>query len=344
MSKSFLNFIGGLPDLFMKRIPDFMLPRNDVTYDRYLELISYYSGERFDPRENPFITVPGSAPDHEVISVKTDRGFLLETVKYPSRYRTGNPAMSDEFRSHGANLDGYAYLWRRHGTAGRPLVLCLHGYMMDNRLQAQRMFRMKKLLGLGVDVGLYVAPLHGRRMAGDRKRHLLDPHNLPHTIECFGQAVHDLHSLVLLLKKIGYDKIGIIGASLGGYISALYATTEAAVDFMFLVVPAITFYDYLKARPSSFPFKVDEKIIEKTREALDCVSPLACHPRFDPEKMAVVMHGGDRLCEPRFTRELTEKWGIKNVVEVAGGHWLYFDRDARGKAWYGWLREMGFII
>ena len=57
----------------------------------------------------------------------------------------------------------------------------------------------------------------------------------------------------------------------------------------------------------------------------------------------MVAHAGDRICESRDTRRWIENWGIKDYIEVVGGHWLYLDRRARGDAWYGLLRERGYV-
>ena len=161
--------------------------------------------------------------------------------------------------------------------------------------------------------------------------------------ETFGQNLHDLHSSVLLLQGLGYGRIGLIGASLGGYTSALYAAHAAAVDFMFLAVPALDFFRTLRPRPGLFAFPVDETIVSETRQALDLVTPWRYAPRFDPDRICVVAHAGDRLCEARLTRAWVEQWQIKNYTEVPGGHWLHFGGNLRGRIWYAWLAKQGYL-
>jgi pimeloyl-ACP methyl ester carboxylesterase len=165
---------------------------------------------------------------------------------------------------------------------------------------------------------------------------------VPLTIETLAQTVHDVHSAVLLLRSLGYEKIGAIGASLGGYAAALYAAAGPMVDFLFTTVPAVDVSSYLQPRAAGFSFAIDDAVVAATRRALRAVSPMSYAPRFDVNKIAVVMHLGDRICDPRSTREWVEKWKIPNFVEVVGGHWLYFDHRIRGRTWYGWLEQLGY--
>lgn len=327
----------------MRGFPDFLLEKNTEPYERYLEKLEFYAGDQWRPSRKSFFNIPETSPPSEVINTRPYQSGTNEIRSFPSRYEVRNPAVSEEFNQYLSNLTGYLHLWRHETEGPRPLVLCLHGFMMGDSHRAERMFRIKSLFAGGVDVGLYVAPFHARRLGRGGRQHILDPANIPLTLEAFGQNIHDLHSTVLLLKELGYTKVGLIGASLGGFTCALYATFNAPVDFMFMVVPAVSFSSLLKPRDSRFSFKVDSDIVSRSEEALEIISPRAYCPGFDPEKICVVAHAGDRLCEPRFTRELVEKWSIPNFVEVIGGHWLYFDRSVRGDTWYGWLKRMGYL-
>ncbi len=336
-----LNFIGGIPDIILRNVPDITRSENPVGYDEYLSNLKFYSPPNW--RNKSFLYLPDSAPGFEEHSSRNFIAGIVKVLRYSSRYQVRNPAMESEFNKHKANLSGYFHTWRHDQDEQRPLVLCIHGFMMGSPRRAMRMFKIKRLYDMGVDVGLYTIPHHWKRSDNPPEQHLLCPENVPMTIETVGQNIHDLHSAVLLLKHLGYDKIGIIGASLGGFTAALYATFDVPVDFMFMVVPAINFNHYLSPSRARFSFRVDSEIEEKTSEALQLVSALNYKPVFDVNKISVVMHAGDRLAEAKTTREWIKKWSILNCVEVTGGHWLYFDRDIRGKTWYGRLREMGYI-
>lgn len=343
MTNRALNFIGGLPDLFFLRMPSFMLETNPASYSEYLDQLRFYSAGRFAEPGEPFFSLPRDAPAFEVIESRPYRNGVREVLCYGSRYQVRNPALAETFARHPANLHGYLHLWRQGLPGSRPLVLCLHGFMMHGPRRARAMFKIDALLRRGLDVGLFHQPFHWRRAGRSGRQYLLAPQNVPLTIECFGQNLHDLHSSVLLLQGRGYRRIGLIGASLGGYTSALYAGQAATVEFMFLAVPALDFFRLLRPRPGLFAFPVDETIVSESRRALDLVTPWRYSPKFDPDRICVVAHAGDRLCEARLTRAWVESWQIRNYTEVPGGHWLHFGGNQRGRTWYAWLQKMGYL-
>jgi pimeloyl-ACP methyl ester carboxylesterase len=336
-----LNVIGGIPDIIIRNFPDPTRKRSQVGHDEYLSRLNFYSSVNW--AEKSFLYIPESVPHSEEEFVRTIKDGSVKVIKYPSRYLTRNPVMAGEFEKYMENQSGYLYIWRHDHDEDRPLVLCLHGFLMGTPRQATSMFKFGKLFSMGLDVALYVQPHHWKRTPDPRVQRLLNQEDAPLTIETVGQNIHDLHSAVLLLKSKGYNKIGIIGASLGGFTAGLYATFNAPVDFMFMVVPAANFDHYLDPRKAKFSFKVDSKILSKTRDALKIIAPPNYKPAFNVEKISMVIHAGDRLAEANASREWIRKWNIANYVEVTGGHWLYFDRSSRAKAWYGWLKKMGYI-
>ena len=343
MKTKLLNFIGGIPDLLFLRIPSFLLERNPASYQAYLDDLRFYSSRWSPNGKESFFKLPGVSPAAQVIESRPYRKWVVELFSFPSGYQVQNPSLRETFSSYQANLNCYLHLWRHEPVGSRPLVLCLHGFMMHGPWRARRMFKIDALFARGLDVALFHQPHHWRRGQPHGRQHLLCPQNAPLTIETFGQNLHDLHAAVLLLKGLGYSRLGLIGASLGGYTSALYATLDAPVNFMFLAVPAVDFYPFLKPRPDLFNFTIDQSILAETRKALEVITPMKYKPKFDVTKICVVAHGGDRLCDAHLTRQWIQKWKISHCTEVIGGHWLQFSGDLRGRTWYSWLEKMEFI-
>jgi len=339
-----LNAVGGIPDLMLLSVPDVTIHKTPIDRETYLRRLAFYDPDRWDPERNPFFRLPEEPPGSEIIETRPFPSGRCDLFRYPSCYAPRNPEVVGGFDSRRENLSGYLHLWRHDGSAGRPLVLVIHGLMMGGPKKARRMFRIDRLFELGLDVALHTLPGHWRRSDDPRVQRLLDPADVPLTVERLAQNIHDLHSALLLLEGIGYGNIGIIGASMGGFTAALYAAqVTGGTDFMFMAVPAVTVKRYLEPKPGRFGFPVDAELVRASERAQEICSPLYLEPRFDVGRIRVVVHAGDRICDVRDTRRWKESWGVGDYTEVVGGHFLYLDRHARGDAWYGLLRERGYI-
>ncbi len=339
-----LNAVGGIPDHLLLRVPEPTVGRSSLDRETYLRRLAFLDPDLWDPERRPFLYLPRTAPEWEALGSGPFLSGRCDLFRYPSRYRPRNPELAPSFASRRENLSGYLHLWRHDERADRPLVLIIHGFMMGGPARAMRMFRIGKLFEQGLDLALHTLPGHWRRSDTPWFQRLLDPADVPLTAERLAQNVHDLHSARLALGEMGYENIGIIGASLGGFTAALYAgQVEGGLDFMFMAVPAVTVSHYLKPAPARFRFPVDDALRRATARAQKLCSPLYLRPRFDVGRIRVVAHAGDRVCDVRETRRWRESWGIEDYAEVVGGHFLYLDKRARGEAWYGLLGERGYI-
>lgn len=338
-----LNRIGGIPDLVLVNFPDLTIRKNPLDRETCLRQLAFYDPNAWD-LQRPFFYLPDAPPSSEVVeSVPFETG-RRDLIRYPSRYVPRNPEVADRFNRRRENLSGYLHLWRHNDSADRPLIIIIHGLMMGGPAKARRMFNVDRLFELGLDIALYTLPGHWRRSDFPLFQRLLDPADLPLTAERMAQNVHDLHSARLLLQQLGYEHFGIIGASMGGFTAALYASQIIdGAEFMFLAVPAVSVHDYLKPVRFRFTFPVDLELERATERAQQLFSPLFLKPTYDVDKMRVVAHGGDRVCPAADTRRWIGDWGIEDYVEVTGGHWMYLDRRARGDAWYSLLKQRGYM-
>ncbi len=339
-----LNTVGGVPDLALAYFPDPTIGKNPLDRETYLRRLAFYDPDRWDPKDRPFFYLPDDAPADTVIEAEPFHSGRRDLVSYASRYVPRNPEVADRFERRRENLTGYLHLWRHDESADRPLVLILHGLMMGGPFRARRMFKVDRLFEQGLDVALHTLPGHWRRSDFIMFQRLLDPADIPMTVERVAQNVHDLHSAVLLLRRLGYERVGFIGASMGGFTAACYAAqVEHGPDFMFMAVPAVSLRHYLRPQSHRFSFPVDSELSDATLRAQELCSPLYLKPRYDTYRIRVVAHAGDRVCEAKDTRRWVESWGIEDYIELVGGHWVYLDRHARGDAWYGLLKQNGYI-
>lgn len=339
-----LNEAGALPDRLMNLGFHAERRARDVTRETYMRELAFYDRPEFR-EDKRFLDIPDDAPPLAEVSRRAFGDGEQILFRYPSRYRPRNPDVAERFLAHAANRTGYLFLWRHRDDAGtppRPLVLCVHGFRMGNPRRAMAMFRVRRLFAMGMDVALFIQPHHWLRADAGWRQNFFVAEDLPLTLENVGQQVHDLHSCFLALRDRGYERIGLIGGSLGGLAVTLHATQSAAPAFVFSVVPAIRVDVHLDPAQARLPFRADEAVRAAAFRALDLVDPSFYAPRLDLAHFGVVYHRGDRINEARATEAWARRWQVQHVTALAGGHWVVFDRKARGAAWYGWLHAHGF--
>ena len=212
------------------------------------------------------------------------------------------------------------------------------------------MFRISKLFNMGLDVALFVSPFHWKR-ASNLVMRFSPPFPFEHPVlgvEGFGQAVHDLAASILFLKEQGASRVGIIGASLGGYVAALFVSLTNMVELAALVVPLISFHNLKVVPPASLPPEAGKKgqreeLRKDISELWKIHSPLLLSCQLAPERCLLIASKGDKLCPFEDVQRIYEHWGRPDHIFMRGGHALFFPRSARGATWYRFLRKNDFI-
>ncbi|MBN2160312.1 MAG: hypothetical protein JW807_13030 [Spirochaetes bacterium] len=342
-----LDFAGGLFDrmfLLPGKIANLVKPLRRTTREDFEREIDFYIDSGFIDRPESYFTFPEKAPSHAIVDRKPYYDGEYQLISYASGYTTRNPLLRDRYHAYASNRTGYLVRWA-HGDPGRKTVLCHHGYMLGEPRQARKMFRVRNMFKEGLDVVLFIAPFHWKRGTGQVKQRgiYLQPDNPAMTCECVGQTMWDLYNSFMILRKLGATEIGIIGASLGGHNTALFVSLTAIPSFGAIMVPAVQFTDPLDPDRVRLPFPADARLREKMRLVWDLHSPLKFRPKIPVGNILVVASRGDRLCPFPLVQALCGKWGITNRLFLTGGHWLVFDRGLRGRAWYDFLRERGFL-
>jgi len=342
-----LDMAGGVVDWLLLSVPRVAAPfraKRKISREEYERQVDFYIDCGYADRPENFLTFPASTPASSIIERRPYHDGECQLVRYESGYVAKNPLLRERYGSYDANRYGYLVRWT-HGDGRRKTVLCHHGYMLGEPRQANRMFRVGRLFSGGLDVALFIAPFHWKRSAGPLSQRgiYLQPDDVAMTCECVGQNMHDLYGAFRILLDMGAPEIGLIGASLGGYNTALFISLTDIASFGAMMVPAVNFSLPLGPDTARLPFAVDGRFREKIRRVWELHSPLNFRPRLPVEKILVVASRGDLVCPFGYVRELCERWGVRNRHFLTGGHWLIFNREERGRAWYAFLRERGFL-
>jgi hypothetical protein len=324
------------------RIFNSIKPKRKIEKAEYEAQLNCFIENGFVNNPSSFFSFPKQCPRFTIAGRKPYRDGTFQIISYPSGFETRNPLIKKHFDSFASNRAGYLVRWT-HGDAHRKTVLCLHGFMLGDPAPAARMFKVRKLYDMGLDVALFIAPFHWRRAPGSRasRRLCVQPDDVVMTAECIGQTIWDLYSSILILQELGSRETGLIGASLGGYIAALFISLKDSASFAAMMVPAVNFSYPFGPSAVRLPFEVDESLRKKINAVWEFHSPLNFYPRIPKEKILIVASRGDRLCPFEHVMQLTVKWEVPKHYFLHGGHWLVFN-NVRGKVWYRFLQEMGF--
>jgi predicted alpha/beta hydrolase family esterase len=305
--------------------------------------LDFYFEKGFVDDPASFFSFPDKAFDQSVYSESQYRDGKRTVITYQTSYHARNPLLEPFFDRFPANRTGYVFHWQ-HGDKGRPTVLCLHGFGMGPPKQAYRMFRMGKLYDMGMDVALFITPFHWKRTPNPRLsgRYYLAPENPAVICENIAQTMYEIYGSILMLKERGAGPIGIIGASLGGYHSALFASLSDLPEFAVLVVPAVDLIDTARKRNYGMENPPGRELADKIEKVWSIHSPLSHELKLPKERVLIIAARGDRFCPFRHVKRLYEHWDNPPHHFLTGGHTIFFDRKSRGQAWYNFLEKVGF--
>jgi pimeloyl-ACP methyl ester carboxylesterase len=222
--------------------------------------------------------------------------------------------------------------WTHESAAPRATLVALHGFAMGYpRLDAMALFAAA-CFGAGYDVALLTLPSHGvrtppgARFSGER---FAVPH-VARLNEAVRQAVYEIHLVTGWLRQRTQRPVGLIGLSLGGYLSALMAGLTADLDFVIPIVPPVCIGDLAwrffaqsrhYRRTGTSAFSRDE-----LRAAYRVHSPLTYARRIDKTRALIVAGRGDQIVPPDHPHTLWRHWDQPDIHWFSGSHLAPFGR------------------
>lgn len=292
--------------------------------------------ERFFPAPSPVAPVEKSVREG------------VSDLAWTSTFTPWLPAVQERYLSAVENRTARARLHVGPGgtrvTPGRPrsAVVAIHGYMGGVPLLDEPQWPIATLLRRGFDVALPVLPFHGPRGGGRRGAPPFPSSDPRMTIEGFRQAVSDVRALARLLRERGAVHVGVLGASLGGYTSALLATVCDDFDFVMPMIPLASLADYAFEHGRLGEGELAEAQREALAQAYEVVSPLARPCRVPPGRVLVAGASFDQVTPASHARRLAAHLGGA-LVEIPGGHLLQFGREQAFAELFAMLEREGFL-
>jgi pimeloyl-ACP methyl ester carboxylesterase len=271
-----------------------------------------------------------AAPADGVVDCLKKRDGVVD-LAFASSYRPSFPGYVDEHASYLANLTARAR-WLRGETPG-PTVILIHGWQAGSYLGFQQLLPVKLLRRLGFDVVMFQLPFHAERapLQAPGSGSLFPSPHVVRTNETFGQVISDLRVLARFLRTRGVPAVGVMGMSLGGYVTALWASLDKDLAFAVPIVPAANLAELIwnfghrsRARKLSAERGVTLELLE---DAFACHAPLKRKPVLDKDRLFLIAGEGDLVAPPEQARKLWEHWDKPDIHWFPGGHLLQLGRD-----------------
>ncbi|MFO0688491.1 MAG: hypothetical protein U0900_07275 [Myxococcota bacterium] len=267
--------------------------------------------------------------DSPTISTRRIAGHTVEILRFESGYapREGEPGRARWLAQPGCR-DAFAYVVRGRdgpgtsGAAGRPWLVCTNGYRMGYAPIDVRVFE-RFAMQLGLNVLIPVLPLHGPRRRSVHSGTGFLGLDVVDTLHAEAQAVWDIRRLLGWIRAHEPSAVGAFGLSLGGYTTALYSSLADGLDCVVLGIPLADVARLLvrHAVPEQLQLALQRGYsLERVREVLRVVSPLAIPPRTPMAGRLIFGAVADRLVPPDQVRDLWRHWGEPEIVWYQGGH------------------------
>ena len=270
-----------------------------------------------------FHQVPGAPVDAE-LSPAAFKNFSYQHLKFSSEFRPqAEIPGADLWNSYLPNQKCHAHVFRQP-EAGRPWLLCIHGYRMGTTFLDLRLFPPHILFQrLGLNVVMPTLPLHGPRRIGPQSGdHYLDGDPLD-LLFAQTQALWDLRRTIAWIRQQEPNaRIGVLGYSLGGYNAALLATHEPDLEFVVAGIPVADFaselWQHVPPQLRAF-FEAEGLTRERYQRLLQLVSPLTLPPKLAAERLHLFAGSADRVVPPAQPLKLATHWQ-REVHWYHGGH------------------------
>lgn len=257
-------------------------------------------------------------------------GQRYEHLTFTSGYRPheGEPGR-DRWLSHVPNRTAHAYLLR-HGSPGRPWLVCFHGFGMGKPMTDLRAFRAERLhRQLGLNVLTLVLPMHGPRQhpGADRGEGFMTI-DLVDSLHGLTQAAYDARSAIRWIRHTaGEVPVGVYGVSLGGYVAALTASVEDGLACAIAGIPATDLPDLYRRHSTPYVRRrafAAGALGDRADAVHRVVSPLVLPPKVSWERRYIFAGAGDRMSTSGQAKRLWEHWERPNIMWYPGGHIGFF--------------------
>lgn len=222
--------------------------------------------------------------------------------------------------------------WQHESSETRGTVIALHGFAMGRPTVDAFALFAKQWFDLGLDVALLTLPHHGTRTHSEARfsgEHFAVPH-VGRLAEAVREATYEILVVRNWLRDTSHAPVGLLGLSLGGYLTSLAVGLCDDFDFAVPMVPPACMGDlaWRVFRGTRHGSSGAQGLIDEAelRAAFRVHSPLAHQRRVPKERILIVAGRGDRVVPPEHPTALWEHWNEPAIYWFSGSHIAPFGR------------------
>jgi len=204
-----------------------------------------------------------------------------------------------------------------------PAVISLHGLMTPTLIGHRPFFRA--IVEAGASAYAVELPYHLRRTpAGSVSGELFFTADLEMSLAAIQQTVAEVRQLIHYLREAGAPMIGLLGFSLGAWMSALIASCEPEVDFALFAMPPSNLNDVLwqtkLGEPLRRQFEAAGWSAADTAPFYHLLDPQHLPLLIPPEHRLIFAARFDHFIPFQYTQQLQRQWQHSHLHVYRAGH------------------------
>jgi len=237
--------------------------------------------------------------------------------------------------------------WMHEPERPRGTVVALHGFSMGQPMIDAFGMMAADWYRHGLDVALVTLPYHGAR-SPRRARfsgELFASPDVGNLNEAVRQAVGDVRQTINWLRRETGAPVGLLGLSLGGYISSLMAGLMDDLDFVIPIVPPVDLADlawrfFIQSAGAGAHPPLER---EQHYLAYRLHSPLTFPRRVAKERLLIIAGRGDLVVPPEHPHALWQHWEQPSIYWFSGSHIAPFRRRLMVEQVVSHLKKVGVL-
>ncbi|MCE9530301.1 MAG: alpha/beta hydrolase family protein [Planctomycetes bacterium] len=236
----------------------------------------------------------------------------IYTLTFPSSVKSPHPE----------NNTVWAEYYRPKGKGPFPGVIVLDILGGDQGLSRN----IARHLAQNGVAALFVQMAYYGPRRGPNAPRLLTP-NIDHTMAAIRQTVFDCRCATSWLEsrpEIDAKKLGILGTSLGSFMSALTAAMEPRLDRVVLLLGGGGLVDAFIESPRAAPYLMMLQVVGLTRDKLKTMiapaDPLTYADLLKERKLLMIAASRDDVVPPKAAKTLWEATGKQQIIWLDATH------------------------